>query len=298
MFLRLSSIFACVWFVLFVGSCNPTLQKNKKVLFTTPEGYAQRLQDALDEVGVTPVSLPLIETIIQENNPGLEAFITNPKDIDWIAFSSRKAIEAFAQHKERLKVPNEVFKNIKFCAIGKDAEYMRSLLGIRPNIIPKEPSPAGIVEALKSLPDISGKRIIVLAPEVEGIKEPNVVPDFIDQLSNLGMEVQGIHVYTTRPTVISKKKEWLDAILNGEYDVIAFTSTAEVEAFLLLTAGHQIPLSQTFACFGPYTASNARNMGLKIEIIASDFSSFKGFAKEIVETIHTGEKQRKLEMKD
>ncbi len=275
--------FLILAFLMLMASqgCHQPPLKGKKILFTTPDGYAQRMQDALQRSGATAVSLPMIETTLNEDNPALETLLSSPKQADYIAFSSRKAIQAFAQCREKLPISRQVNANIQYCAIGKDAEYLHSRLGIVPSITPSQPSPAGIVEALKNLPETRGKTIAVLAPTVEGVTEPNVVPNFISQLIEIGMNVQRINVYTTRPTNITHKNKWLKSLLAGEYRVIAFTSTAEVEAFLHLTEGHSLPSTQIFACFGPFTANNAKKMGLNVKIIASDYSSFNGFVKEM-----------------
>jgi uroporphyrinogen-III synthase len=239
------------------------------------------LQQALKETDATTVSLPMVETTIPEENPQLESLLKNPEQFNWIAFSSRKAIQAFAQYKEKLKIPDQALKKIHFCAIGKDAEYLENCLGISPSFTPAEPSPSGIVEALEQIEGTSGQHIAVLAPKVEGLSEPNIVPDFVTQLTNIGMNVQQINVYSTHPSSIVHPNEWLRSIWSGEYDVIAFTSSAEVEAFLNFTNEQPLPPSQIFACFGPYTSANAQKMGLNIEIVSSDFHSFQGFAKEI-----------------
>jgi uroporphyrinogen-III synthase len=244
------------------------------------------LKQALKETGATPISLPMVETTIPEENPQLEFLLRNPEQYNWIAFSSRKAIQAFAQYKERFKIQDQAINNIHFCAIGKDAEYLENRLGISPAFTPAEPSPSGIVETLKQLEGTSGQKIAVLAPKVEGLSEPNIVPDFITQLTNIGMIVQRINAYTTHPARIHNANEWLQSIGSGEYDVIAFTSSAEVEAFLHFTQGKPLPPSQIFACFGPYTSANAQKMGLNIEIVASNFHSFQGFAKEIESYFH------------
>ncbi len=275
-----------LFLLLILSDCRQPPLKGKKILFTTPNGYALRLQQALKETGATPFSLPMVETTIPEENVPLETLLKNPEQYNWIAFSSRKAIQAFAQCKERLNIQEQTLKNIHFCAIGSDAEYLENRLGICPSITPAEPSPSGIVETLQLLEGISGQKIAVLAPKVEGLSEPNIVPDFITQLRIIGMIVQRIHAYTTQPAGIDHANEWLRSICSGEYDVIAFTSSAEVEAFLHFTQDKPLPPSQIFACFGPYTSANAQKMGLKIEIVASDFNSFQGFAKEIESFFH------------
>ena len=266
---------------LLLPACHRSPLKDKAILFTTPNGYAQRMQKALQNAHATAISLPTIETTLNEDNPALINLLTSPQQVDWIAFSSRKAIQAFARSLKKLNTTPQDYPHIQFCAIGKDAEYLQSQLGIVPAITPSEPSPAGIVKALQNQPGTLGQTIAVLAPEVKEVTEPNVVPDFVTQLTGIGMRVQRINVYTTRPTNITQKDKWTKSILAGDYAIIAFTSTAEVEAFLHLTQGHRLPSTQIFACFGPFTAANAKRLGLNVQIVASDFSSFSGFVKEM-----------------
>ena len=250
-----------------------------RVLFTTPQGYAQRMVAALEDIDIFPVSLPLIETVNPDNPSQIKALINNPDKYQWIAFSSRKAIEVFAQYLKDMNCSVNQFKHIQFCAIGKDAKHMYNLTGITPSIIPLEPSPVGIVDALAQIKDIKGQKIAVLAPKVENLTEPNVVPDFLFKLDSIGLEVTKIEAYITRSCDVPNKRMITKEITRGEYDIIAFTSTAEAEAFLSLMKGKKIPDTQVFACFGPYTAANVKKMGFNVSIVSDDFSSFNGFAK-------------------
>ncbi len=117
--------------------------------------------------------------------------------------------------------------------------------------------------------------------KVRGISEPNVVPEFISGLENIGIKVSRVNAYRTGPAEIEGKDELVSDIIKGRYDVIAFTSTAEIEAFLLIMEGNTLPQEQVIACFGPYTADNAGDMGFEVDIIADDYSSFSGFARAI-----------------
>lgn len=266
----------------------PVSGQNQKprVLFTTPNGYAQRMVAALEEIDVFPVSLPLIETVNTEDKTQLKSLFNNPDKYQWIAFSSRKAIEVFAQQLKEMSYSMDYFKQTQFCAIGKDAEHLYNLTGITPSIIPHEPSPVGIVQALAEITDIKGQKIAVLAPRIENLTEPNVVPDFLFKLDSIGLEVTKIEAYITRSCSLANKRTIVKEILDGEYDIIAFTSSAEVEAFLNLMKGNKIPDTQIFACFGPYTAANAEKMGIKVSIVSDDFSSFNGFAKAMKQALN------------
>ncbi len=240
------------------------------------------MHQALSGVNAQIESWPLIETLISEDDPEMNHFIDNIENYEWIVFSSKRAIESFQPYIQDQKLSDSIIARLKFCAIGKDIEFMQNTLHVEPAIRPLEPSPTGIVQALKDLPeDIQNVKIAVLAPDVKGISEPNVVPNFLNDLRQLGMYVQKINAYTTAASGISNDPEKINAILNGKYSIIAFTSTAEVEVFLKRIDIKTLPSSVKFACFGPYTAANARSLGIQVDIVARDFSSFEGFAKEI-----------------
>jgi len=268
-------LFTAAALVSLLISCTDPGFTGRKVLFGTPEGYAQRLAEAIEAAGGMPVPVPFIETVIPEDNPALDSLFKNIDTYDYIAFSSRKAIEAFFS--SRYEVNESDLSGIKFCAIGKDADLLREY-GINPDIVPAEPSPAGIIRSLANTEGIERMSVAVIVPELRGITEPNVVPDFISGLQELGMEVTRVNAYRTGPAEIKDKTEILSGIVSGSYDIIAFTSTAEAEAFLLMMAGRSLQPDQVIACFGPYTAANVRKMGLEVDLVAEDYSSFKGFA--------------------
>jgi uroporphyrinogen-III synthase len=164
--------------------------------------------------------------------------------------------------------------------MGRDADLLREY-GYTCAIEPAEASPAGITTALASLPDINGQTIAVIVPGVSGLSEPPVVPDFIEGLQAAGLIVTRVDGYKTRPVIRNDKLKQANMVSSGYYDVIAFTSTAEAEAFLNMMDGYMFKEDQLFACFGPYTAENVRSMGLRVDIVSDDFSSFDGFAKAI-----------------
>jgi uroporphyrinogen-III synthase len=248
------------------------------ILITSPQGYSERFKDVFTQSGLLPEAIPMIETVIPEDMSDVDTLLAHIEDYEYIAFSSRKAIESFYREWSRNKVS---LTGIKFCAIGKDTEYMRMKLGVEPAILPDEPSPIGIANKLAEDKDIEGKHIAVLVPRVQGIDEPNVVPDFIARLKEIGMGVTSVDAYLTKsvePQFIDKA---IELINRKEVHCIAFTSSAEIQVLLRNVKDKSILEGVTIACFGPYTAAYARKLGLKVSIVAQDFSSFKGFLEAI-----------------
>ncbi|MDJ0694705.1 uroporphyrinogen-III synthase [Mastigocoleus sp. MO_188.B34] len=262
----------------------PTLKLplcNKRIIVTAPRNYANRLAQELVKLGALPFLMPTIEIILLQDFTKLDPILHKLNTFDWITFTSRNGIDAFFQRLEYLGVNSSVLKNNCLCAIGKDAEKLTTL-GLEVDLIPTEPSPSGIIAELAEIPDISEQSILVPVPEVVGVPEPDVVPNFIAGLKKLGMEVTPIPTYKTSCLDKNFYPVELDLIRQGKIDLIAFSSTAEIAAFLKMFDDNPDNYQNSaIACFGPYTANNARKLGLDVSIVAEDYSSFAGFAQAI-----------------
>ena len=275
-----------LWLALWSSFSNIFAQKETpiSILITSPTGYATRFQKQFKGSALVPIVIPMIETVIPQDCKEMDLLLKQLKDYDYIAFSSRKAIESLALRMQKDSIDNNKLQSVKCCAIGKDAEYLQKRLRCSNAIQAKEASPMGIVRELAEMPNIAGKCIAVLAPKVEGMAEPDVVPNFIHALQRLNMRVTRIPAYLTRAANDTTLARALELIREQKISCIAFTSGTEIEV-LLNALGNDVSLLShtTIACFGPYTAAYAEKKGLKVEIIAKDFSSFEGFANAIQE---------------
>lgn len=252
----------------------------KRVLVTAPRNYAARLSSQLINKGALPVLMPTIETCALADFTELDAALSQIDTFDWIAFTSRNGIDAFFQRLEDLGISVSVLKNCRVSAIGKDAERLANF-GVKVDLIPQESSPKGIIAELAKISGINKQTVLVPVPEVVGIAEPNVIPNFVAGLKKLGMNVTRIPTYTTRCLDNSLYEVELNLVRQGKIDVIAFSSTAEVSGFLQMVTSKADYQQCVIACFGPYTAANARKLSMNVSIVAENYSSFAGFAEAI-----------------
>ena len=257
-----------------------------KLLLTSPAGYAQRLLKAFSECSDAtqfhPVSCPMIETDVSIDSADSIRFFHQLDEYDYIAFSSRKSIEAFALglQKEGIRIP----ASLRLCAIGKDNEMLRESLHTEPAFVSAEPSPMGIVRHLEQL-SIDGMRIGVLAPQVIGMEEPPIVPDFINGLKAIGMQPSRINVYHTKSASKEVLSETARHITEKTYDGVVFTSGTEIKVFLQMVPS-QLTIDEfvkdlTVICYGPYTARCAADYGLKVDFTSPAFGSFQQLVTEI-----------------
>jgi len=62
---------------------------------------------------------------------------------------------------------------------------------------------------------------------------------------------------------------------SGEIDIITFTSSSTVTNFVKLLDGYDfqtLPANVTIACIGPVTADTARDLGLKVDLVADEYT--------------------------
>ncbi|HLO85719.1 MAG TPA: uroporphyrinogen-III synthase [Nostocaceae cyanobacterium] len=252
----------------------------KRIVVTAPRNYAARFAEQIIKKGGLPMLMPTIETYSLVDYTELDDTLKNIDDFDWILFTSRNGIAGFFQRLNALNLPISVLQNCQLAAIGKDAESLLSICG-RVDLIPAEPSPVGMVTELGKLPNIQGKKILVPAPKVVGITEPNVIPNLVSDLQKLSVHVTRVPVYITQAVNKNIYPVELNLIQQGLIDIIAFSSTAEVESFMNMFNSKNDYENCVFACFGPYTSANAKKLGIKVAITSKDFSSFEGFVEAI-----------------
>lgn len=81
--------------------------------------------------------------------------------------------------------------------------------------------------------------------------EPDVVPNFIAGLQKLGMQVTRVPSYQTAGLDKNIYAVELDLLRQGMIDVIAFSSTVEIESFLTMVNSKFDYQHSVIACFGP-----------------------------------------------
>ncbi|MEH2315835.1 uroporphyrinogen-III synthase [Nostoc sp.] len=254
----------------------------KRILVTAPRNYAYRLSEQIIKQGGLPVLMPTIETCYLSNYTKLDTALLHIEEFDWIIFTSRNGITAFFHRMNDLDIPVSVVQKCHLCALGKDAESLLSFCG-KVDLIPTESSPAGIVAELAKLPQINDQKMLIPAPEVVGLPEPDVVPNLITDLQKLGVKVTRVPTYITQGLDASIYSIELNLMRQGMIDIIAFSSTAEVESFLTMVNSPSDYERYIIACFGPYTTANAQKLGMNVSIVSTDYSSFEGFADAIAE---------------
>lgn len=247
----------------------------KTVLYTTPRNYAGKLGRLLIERGARPVWMPTIYIEPMADYRVFDEVLRERDKYDWIAFTSRNGIDAYLNRMAALGLAPADVAGLQAAAIGNDARLLEQG-GIEPALVPPVPSPIGMVRELERR-GATGT-VLVPAPDVIGMEEPRVVPEFIENLEAIGLQTKRVPAYVTaRETADLELGTRL--LLAGDIDMIAFTSRGEIESLLLHLGDDRSALNDktVLACFGPITSAGAELRNLRVDVVAEDYSRFEGF---------------------
>ncbi len=246
----------------------------KRILVTRARHQAGILSRLLMERGAQPIELPAIDIRAVADTADLDQAIGNLAAYHWVIFTSTNGVEAFFKRLETLKLDSLALYGRQVGAIGPATAQALAIRGIMPDYVPETYSGEGIIAGLESYP-VQGKRFLL--PRADIADE-----ELTQGLSGLGAEVHEIAAYRTvaEPTAIAQARRML---LAAEIQVTTFTSPSAVSNLAAAFQGDPAAInSGKVACIGPKTAGSAVKAGLKVDIVAREYT-MPGLVKAIEE---------------
>ena len=235
----------------------------KRVLVTRTRTQASSLSDVLTQRGAQPIELPTIEIQLMDDYTELDATLKDALNYVWMVFSSANAVDVVFDRLSALRLDARVLHGVKIAAIGPATRRRLLSRGIITDFMPRSFVAEAAVSELGGL-GINGTR--VLLPQAE------IARDVLRQgLAELGASVDAISVYRT--VTPENTAERLRDILAEGIDIATFTSSSTVSNLVELLEGNTSALKDaTIACIGPITAERAAELGLKVDIVASEYT--------------------------
>ncbi len=244
----------------------------KQIVVTRAEAQADSFANALATHGAIPLLIP---TIRIEALPDLSALDQALQALDqyrWLLFTSVNSVDIVAERFAALAVPTTAWANVQVAAVGSATADALRTHGIVPAFVPERYVADAIIDGLG---DVAGQRILL--PQAAIARET-----LAEQLTARGARVDAIPIYDTLAADLDGAA--LTALGQG-VDVLTFTSSSTVRNFMAaLTAatGARPTFDQeVVACIGPVTAETARELGLRVDIVATDHT-IPGLVDEIV----------------
>ncbi|HMW02671.1 MAG TPA: uroporphyrinogen-III synthase, partial [Acidobacteriota bacterium] len=201
--------------------------QGKRIVITRAESQAAQFAQKLSAQGAEVLSFPTIAFVEPASWEAVDEALNNLSRYDWLVLTSTNGVKFFWKRLELLGLTTDLNGKPKVCAIGKATAEALSRRNVRVDLIPQEFKAEGAIESLVAAsggPEkIKGMRILL--PRAQMARE--VLPV---ELGKLGVQVDVVEVYqTVRPSV--ETACWQTLFLNGQVDVVTFTSASTVNHF-------------------------------------------------------------------
>ena len=236
----------------------------KRVLVTRSRAQASVFSERLAEEGAEPVELPTIEFSPVDQHSSLDGAIASLVAYDWVIFTSVNGVEAFFDRVRVLKLDSRAFGSVKVGAIGPATAQALAQHGIAADFVPLRYVSEAIVEAMEAL-DLAGAQ--VLLPRADIGRD-----ELAEGLALRGARVEQITAYRTVMPENSRGKA-RELLKDGNVDLVTFTSSSTVINLINLLDGDRSLIEGALvACIGPITAKTAQDMGLRVDIVAREYT--------------------------
>lgn len=254
----------------------------RTVVITRARAQAEPFVKAVEALGGRVVEFPTIEILPPESYEPMDRAIRQIQRYDWLFFTSANGVRYFFDRLRHGKRTVEDLRGKKIAAIGPETAKSLRSNGLQVDLLPQEYRAEAILNGLK--PDeMRGKKVLL----PRAAKARDILPNTLRQW---GAEVDVVEAYRTAPAQSDTGS--LRALLEQKkIDAIAFTSSSTVSHFAALFPEEDVQgllAHTTVACIGPITEQTAREMGIKVDVVAKDYT-IPGLVEAIVDFVVAGD---------
>lgn len=232
----------------------------RRVLVTRPAADADAFAAKLWEIGAEPVVAPTIAIGPPDDPAAAEAAVGGVRAYAWIVFTSQNGVAAFFDRLSAAGGDARALGDVKVAAIGPKTAERLVAHGVRPDFVPAKFISEDVAAGLLSR-TAPGDRILLFRAQ----EARDVLPE---SLRAAGRSVDVVAAYKTSPV-----RDPALARAAERAGIWTFTSASTVRAFAENVPGAaQLGSDKTVACIGPITAEAARELGLRVDVVADDFT--------------------------
>ncbi len=248
----------------------------RRILITRARHQIDGFRRELVDLGAAVVEIPTIEIRRLPTDDRVSNAIKNLTRTALVIFASENAVDIFFQMLLATGSDARALHNSKLCAIGQETADALASRGLRPELVTSEYTAEGLANALEGW-ELQGLRVLVPRAEIARDALPSL-------LANRGAEVEILPVY--RAVCPADAGPALMRLFDADgVDVITFTSSSTVSNFVRAFPEDRLPAilgDAEIACMGPVTADTARKLGLKVAIVAREYTTH-GLVQAIAE---------------
>jgi len=238
----------------------------KRVLVTRSREQASALSAAIEEAGGEALEFPVIRVVEPEDYGPLDRTISNLKTYDWVIFTSVNGVQAFFRRLRHHRKDVRELHQARLCAIGPKTGEALENYGLLVETVPEKYRAEEIIEVLR---DRIGGGTKILLPRADIARK--VLPEALRQM---GADVTEVTAYRT-VAGDGDSSRIREMLARGEIHLITFTSSSTIRNLVKMLNAPDLQAllkNVVVACIGPVTAGTARELGLKVDVVAEEYT--------------------------
>jgi uroporphyrinogen III methyltransferase/synthase len=247
-----------------------------RILVTRTREQASTLSARLRDLGAEAVELPTIRIAPADDWAPLDRAIADLPNLDWIVFTSVHGVQFFWQRLTGAGLDARALHNVRLAAIGPATAGELEARGLRPDYVPQE----YVAEAIAvGMEDLDHQRVLLPRADIAR-------PALARLLREAGADVVEVTAYRTlQPEMeAGEMRDLIDGV-----SVATFTSSSTVRnlAVMVKDAGEDLAHvlhGVKVACIGPITAKTVQELGLTVDVIASEYT-IDGLVEALVDYV-------------
>ncbi len=251
-----------------------------RILVGRARHQAGALSAELRKLGATVVEIPFIEIRKPRSFRQLDSALRNLDTYDWLILTSANGVEAMWQRMETLGLTKTHLAGLWIATIGPATKKAIEKRGVEVDVVPDEYIAESVVRGLRNR--VKGKRVLLVRAKVAR----DVIPR---KLRKAGAKVNVVEAYET--VVPKSSRARLRKTINNPQlrpHIVTFTSSSTVRNFVELLGRNKnskrLLQEVTMASIGPVTSSTLREVGLRVDIAAKEFT-IPGVVNAIVHSV-------------
>jgi len=253
--------------------------KGRVVAITRPKGQAEEAGELIRSKGGIPYYIPAIEIKGLSNPAAIKKFIDELSSgkVDYVILMSTNGVKYLFSAADDLNLGLQLKEGLAktyVVAVGPKTAEAMAVFDVRVDLVPQKYSGEGLLEAFKET-DLSGKSIRIP-------RTSNAPPELSETLRKRGADVEEIHIYESEfPIDEQLKTKFYQDLEAGFIDAVLFGSGLSAKnIFKMLTEKASIEQIRktladrvTVVAIGPTTAQALRELGVKVDVIPTDYLS-------------------------
>jgi uroporphyrinogen III methyltransferase/synthase len=248
----------------------------RRVLITRARHQVDPFRRELVDMGAAVVEIPTLEVRQMPTDDRVRKAIAGLGHTALVIFASANAVDIFFKMLVETGADARALHASKLCAIGQETSEMLQNHGLRPELVTSEYTAEGLAKALEGW-EMEGMHVLVPRAEVARDALPSL-------LAMRGAKVEILPVYQS--VCPAPAGAALLRLFGAEgVDLVTFTSSSTVANFVRAFPEDKLPAmlgDAEIACMGPVTADTARKLGLRVDIVAREYTTH-GLVQAIVE---------------